>query len=67
MDSANFGPAFGGSDFVIHNHSNTNYESFSNFADNYERPFGMSNEDACLYLAGSAYFKVNEIEVYELE
>ena len=58
-----YGPTFGGShDFHIASDANNNSSSYSYLGDTYELPPGQINT----FLVGSNYFKVSEIEVFQI-
>lgn len=59
----------GGKDIHISDNCNSNKNSHSNFGHTYQSPEGIEYEsaDAKSYLAGGFNFKVEEIEVYQLE
>ena len=72
--SAKFGPVFGVFsvpvcgiyDFAIADSSNTNKSSYSNFGISFRHPYySFYSDEARSFLAGSNYFKVDEIEVFQ--
>ena len=65
--SCGFGPTFGGGhDLNIANNPHVNNQSYTNFGYSYKPPQGYSygSEKTRGLLAGSYYFKPNEIEVF---
>ena len=64
-----YGPVFGlGNDICISDNSITNTTSHSNLGATYTHPeFPFDSEKAKTILAGSIYFKVQEIEVFQLQ
>jgi hypothetical protein len=65
--SSSYGPTFGGaSDIYIANNANENMLSCSNLGDSFRHPrhAALSNE-ARTFLAGSYYFQLSEIEVFQ--
>lgn len=64
----NSGPTFGrGHDLHISDNSNVKKESFSNLGYSFEHPdYWYNSVDAKRFLAGSFYFLVEEIEVFEV-
>ena len=63
-----FGPIFGsGNDMVIVDNSNANTDSFSSLGATYTHPdYPFGSERAKTILAGSVFFQVQEIEVFQL-
>jgi hypothetical protein len=59
-----YGPIFGFNDFYICDSANTTPGSGSNLGDSYEHP---QPDQGRSYLAGSEYFQLSEIEVYQKE
>ena len=60
-----FGPIFGfGDDIHIGNNANTTMGSYSNLGVSYQHPQPEQGES---YLAGTQYFQLSEIEVYQKE
>jgi hypothetical protein len=67
--NSGYGPTFGGGhDICIHNQSNTNIGSYSNFGNSYNLPNGYTyNGNAKDFLAGSYnQWTTTEIEVYKI-
>jgi hypothetical protein len=63
--SSLFGPAFG-SDIFISNNSKSEESNCLNFGDSYPHPrFECGSHEASSFLAGSPYFLVDDIEVYQ--
>lgn len=63
FDRKDYGPTFGGGhDFFISNNCNENEDSYSDLGFTYVVTSGISKPET--YLAGSAKFKVEDIEVY---
>ena len=62
-------PTFGrGHDFHISNFSNTNTNSYSNIGLTYTHPeYEFGSERAKTILAGTQYFQVQEIEVFQMQ
>ncbi len=66
------GPIFGGiaegfefDDLHIADNANTNEESFSRLGNNFQHPeYEFSSKEAKSFLAGSEFFRLNEIEVF---
>jgi hypothetical protein len=59
------GPCFG-NDISIDNNANTTMDSFSDLGFSYKHPqYVYETDEAQNFLAGSYYFKLDEIEVYE--
>jgi hypothetical protein len=65
------GPIFGGDedgdndDLFISDNANTNEKSFANLGRNFKHPeYECSSKEAESFLAGSEFFRLNEIEVY---
>eukprot|EP00347_Sterkiella_histriomuscorum_P015706 403356000 len=58
-----------GNDIGIRDDCDKNRVSFSNLGNTYEKPIGYKyqSDEAKTYLAGQEYFKVLEIEVYQLQ
>ena len=66
---AQYGPTFGrGYDIFIANDANTTTDSYSNFGYSYTHPqYEYGTNAAQTLLAGSMYFQLDEIEVYQRE
>jgi hypothetical protein len=65
-----YGPTFGciGHDICIYNSAHTTSGCFSNLGHSYEHPqFAYGTDEARIFLAGSEYFQLDEIEVYGKE
>ena len=63
---SSFGPVFGGGDLVIANNANTTMDSWSNLGHSYKHPqSAYGTNEAKSFLAGSCYFRLDEIEVYQ--
>ena len=61
--SSSYGPTFGGGhDLHTANDANNNSSSYSNLGCTYELPPGQTKA----FLVGSNYFKVSEIEVFQV-
>jgi hypothetical protein len=61
------GPSFGG-DICIANNANTTMDSYSHLGGTYRHPqYEEDTIEASTFLAGSKYFQLDEIEVYEKE
>jgi hypothetical protein len=67
-----FGPVFGdryddvGHDIFISNYSNVTYKSYSGLGASFKHPlYEVGSEEANSFLAGTTFFKVNEIEVFQ--
>ena len=69
FNDINNGPVFGaGMDLFIRNNSNTNVESCCQLGYTYKHPYyDHFSEESKSFLAGSHYFKTDEIEVFQLE
>ena len=67
--SSKCGPIFGGGqDICISDSSNTNTDSYSNLGYTYTHPeYPYESERAKTILAGTYYFQIEEIEVYEFQ
>jgi hypothetical protein len=65
---SNFGPVFGaGMDLLVANNSNETWDSSCRLGYSYKHPFYDDySEEAKSFLAGSHYFKIEEIEVFKL-
>jgi hypothetical protein len=62
-----YGPTFG-DNIVIVNNANTTMDSFSNLGNCYKHPqYAFGTDEASTFLAGSFHFKLDEIEVYQME
>jgi hypothetical protein len=62
-----YGPTFG-SDIVIRNNSNTTIDSYSDLGSDYNHPqYGYGTNEAKTFLAGTEWFQLDEIEVYQKE
>jgi hypothetical protein len=60
-----YGPTFGGGhDFHVFDNANVKAGSYSNLGHSYQHPQPSQGQS---YLAGSAQFELNEIEVYKKE
>jgi hypothetical protein len=62
------GPSFGGGDIHITDNSNTSnlFNSFSDLGDVYRHPrYNYDTDDVHSFFAGSYYFQLEEIEVYQ--
>ena len=64
-----YGPTFGGGhDIFIASNANTTTTSSSNLGSTYSHPqYILSSNEAQLLLAGSYYFQLSEIEIYQKE
>ena len=63
----NRGPIFG-NDLLISDNSNSNTNSFSNLGYTYTHPeYSFESERAKTILAGTFYFQVQEIEVFQMQ
>ena len=63
-----FGPIFGGQDIQICSNSNTNISSYSILGSVFKHPqYVAGTNEANYFLAGSQYFQLSEIEVYQKE
>ena len=61
----NYGPTFGARDIYIASDANANSKSWFNLGSSYAHPqYEFKSAQAQSFLAGSAYFKVSDIEVY---
>jgi hypothetical protein len=61
------GPSFGG-DICIANNANATIDSFSNLGGYYPHPqYEYGTKEAETFLAGSKYFQLDEIEIYQIE
>jgi len=61
------GPSFG-YDIKIANNANTTKNSYSHLGNSYKHPqYGKRSGEAQSFLAGSFYFQLDEIEVYQKE
>jgi hypothetical protein len=61
------GPTFG-FDINVVNNANTSIDSYSKLGDSYSHPqYKFGTKEAETFLAGSKYFQLDEIEVYEKE
>ena len=67
--SPSYGPLFGsGKDLVIYSSSNMNTTNYSNLGKTYTHPeYPLGSEKARKILAGSQFFKVQEIEVFQMQ
>ena len=64
---SSWGPTFG-EDIHISNNSNTTIYSYSNLGFTYKHPqYEEDTDEASTFLAGSHYFQLDEIEVYQKE
>jgi hypothetical protein len=66
--AAESGPSFGGGDIHIEDNSNTSnlFNSFSDLGDVYNHPrYDYGTDEARSFLAGSYYFQLEEMEVYQ--
>jgi hypothetical protein len=65
--SSSYGPTFGGaSDIYIANNANENLLSCSNLGDSFRHPrYASFSNEAKTFLAGSYYFQLSEIEVFQ--
>jgi hypothetical protein len=62
-----FGPTFGG-DIIIDNNANTTRDSWSNLGFAYRHPqYERGTNEARTFLAGSEWFQLDEIEIYQKE
>jgi hypothetical protein len=67
-----YDPTFG-SDIKIVNHANTTMDSYSNLGNCYDHPkyakgaSTIQTDEASTFLAGSCYFQLDEIEIYQKE
>ena len=62
-----WGPSFG-PDIIINNNANTTMNSFSNLGHTYKHPqYAYGSNEARTFLAGSKYFQLDEIEVFQKE
>jgi hypothetical protein len=62
------GPIFGGSDIAIANNANTTMNRRSNLGFSYKHPqYAFATNEAQSFLAGSIYFRLDEIEVFQRE
>ena len=59
-DNSSYGPSFGNGDLYIANNCSQNYNSYCNF------PYSYGGTKARILSGGSYNFKVNEIEVYQI-
>jgi hypothetical protein len=68
---SSFGPTFGSffcSDIYVANNANTTMDSFSILGWSYKHPqYAFGTNEAQTFLAGSHYFQLDEIEVYQKE
>jgi hypothetical protein len=66
---SDFGPSFGaGGDIVILDNANTTMDSYSNLGLTYKHSqHAFETREAQSFLAGSYYFQLSEIEVYQSE
>ena len=66
---SDFGPSFGaGGDIVILDNANTTMDSYSNLGLTYKHSqYAFETHEAQSFLAGSYYFQLSEIEVYQSE
>ena len=65
--NSQLGPSFG-FDINLVNYDNTTIESYSKLGDSFSHPqyeFGITEAET--FLAGSKYFQLDEIEVYQKE
>ena len=67
--SPSYGPLFGrGKDLVIMDNSNTNTSSYSKLGNTYTHPeYPYGSEKSRKILAGTQYFKVQEIEIFQMQ
>jgi hypothetical protein len=62
-----WGPTFG-PDIYIANNANTTKNSYSKLGSSYKHPqYSCGTNEARTFLAGSHYFQLDEIEVYQRE
>ena len=62
-----YGPTFGNG-IIIHTHANTTMESYSDLGCTYKHPqYAYETDEAETFLAGSQFFQLDEIEVYQRE
>ena len=67
FDYASYGPTFGGwYDLHIADNSNSNTNSYSNWGHSYLSLYTYSTIQAQSFFAGSKYFQVKEIEVFQI-
>ena len=66
--SSDDGPIFGYYDIFIADNANDSSSSYSCLGRTYHHPvYAKGSYDAASFLAGSFYFKLDEIEVYQKE
>ena len=66
--NSDFGPIFGVGDIQILSHANKSKSSFSNLGNTYKHlKYEKRTNEAHSFLAGSKYFQLSEIEVYQKE
>jgi hypothetical protein len=65
--SSGYGPSFGW-DIIIANNANITMDSYSNLGHTYRHPqYALGTNEAQTFLAGSWYFQLDEIEVFQKE
>ena len=64
-----FGPTFGGGhDIYVANNANATMDSISNLGRTYKHPqYEFETDEAETFLAGTEWFQLDEIEVYQKE
>jgi hypothetical protein len=63
---SSFGPTFGCFEIRIANNSNTRMSSFSNLGDSFKHPqYAFGTNEAKNFLAGTEWFQLDEIEIYQ--
>ena len=69
--SCRYGPSFGFDDIIIFSNANTNANSYSNLGLVFKHPqypqYAFETSEAKSFFAGSEYFQLSEIEVYQKE
>jgi hypothetical protein len=64
--SPKYGPTFGAGDLVIADSANENEHSFLNLGRSFQHPrYTYGSNEAKSFLAGSPFFKVEEIEIFQ--